>query len=58
MRTLAQDVQARGQELLGALMFSCNARGPRDFLDFHGEGTTDHQAFRLAFPNAAVSVAG
>ena len=54
MQRLKVEVETAGQELHGALMFSCNGRGPRRFLGVR-ENSIDLKAFRAVFPRVPIS---
>jgi len=54
MHRLKAEVKRAGQELQGALMFSCNGRGPKRFLGVREE-SVDLKAFRGEFPRVPIS---
>lgn len=54
MVRVKNELQASGRRLLGALMFSCNARGPSVFID-RRESAIDARAFHAAFPNVPLT---
>lgn len=54
MQRLKVEVQAVGQKLQGALMFSCNGRGPKNFLGMW-DSAVDLGAFQEAFPSVPIS---
>ncbi|EKU20113.1 hypothetical protein NGA_2055400, partial [Nannochloropsis gaditana CCMP526] len=53
MRAVAEELRRNGQDVLGALLFSCNGRGPRRFLDARSTHV-DASAFTAEFPGRQV----
>mmetsp|Transcript_20928 Transcript_20928/g.47510 ORF Transcript_20928/g.47510 Transcript_20928/m.47510 type:complete len:124 (-) Transcript_20928:51-422(-) len=43
--------QTRGEQILGAIMLSCNGWGPQDLLSLPGEAMADAARFAKVFPH-------
>jgi len=54
MKAVAEELRQKRQEVLGALLFSCNGRGPRRFLGT-ASAHFDALAFMTQFPETPVS---
>lgn len=49
MKQVSEEMVAKGQELLGGVLFSCNGRGPTNLLNLRRQPGVDANAFRQYF---------